>query len=82
MNHALSITHDGTLKIVLPKGYEVNKVIVKSGKEMMEFSAVLRCKDCKWWTKQEMFCRADVPYTACIQLVNGIVEMLGGRTDE
>ena len=54
MNHALSITHDGTLKIVLPKGYEVNKVIVKSGKEMMEFSAVLRCKDCKWWTKQEM----------------------------
>ena len=29
MNHSMNITHDGTLKIGVPKGFRVEKVIVE-----------------------------------------------------
>ena len=48
MNHALTVTHDGTLKVVLPKGYEVNKVVVEAGKDKKEFCLSVQPKTGKW----------------------------------
>ena len=79
VNHAINLTHDGTLILRIPKGYNVDKVVVEEmgtddRKKFVHMPAnisdycdelwkkayergkaeIIRCKDCKWWDKQEM----------------------------
>ena len=50
MSHSMNITHDGTLKIGMPKGFRVEKVIVEElgTKKTTTYLPERTCSTCKY----------------------------------
>lgn len=57
MDHSINLTHDGTLIVRIPKGYEVDKVVVEEmgteNRKAFPPLDIVQCKNCKWFGERE-----------------------------